>query len=241
MQSQYAEFCSWLYQDAGDHHAAQYWIDRALEWSHVAVDRELTVFILARKAQLAGDMRQAGDAVDVAEAALSMAPVGSRLAAVAATYAAHGYSLAGNREKTIRAYDRARSLLHAVEPTDSTKWGGWLDEPYIAVHQAHSLAVLGDHSSAANGFQTAIDALPKSYTRDRGVYLARSAVANAGGNQAEHAAKIGLSALAIGIETGSDRIMRELVHLRDILPKSSIETDVSNFHAAMNDILGRQS
>lgn len=240
MQTQFAEFCSWLYQDAGDHQAAQYWTDRALEWSYIARDHELTVFILARKAQLAGDMRQGNEAVDVAEAALSMAPAGSRLAAVAATFAAHGYSLDGNRDETMRAYDQARSLLHAVEPTRPTLWGGWLDEPYIAVHQAHSLSVLGDYPAAANGFQTAIDALPPSYKRDRGVYLARSAVANAGGHEAERAASLGLSALTVATETGSERIMKELVYLRDILPESSTAIEIGNFRAAMDDVLAHQ-
>ncbi|MFD0347207.1 helix-turn-helix domain-containing protein [Kitasatospora aburaviensis] len=57
VQAEYAEFCSWLYQDSGDFRAAQYWADRAVEWSTVAGALDLTIYTMARKAQLAGDMR----------------------------------------------------------------------------------------------------------------------------------------------------------------------------------------
>ncbi|MFE5594808.1 helix-turn-helix domain-containing protein [Streptomyces sp. NPDC056549] len=212
-QTQFAELCGWFHQDAGDLRAAQYWTDRALQWSHGAADPDMTVYILARKSQLAGDMRDPIDAVDVAEAALEMARPGTRLAAIAATYAAHGYALQGERVAALRSFDHARELLHGQEVESTTAWGGWMNDAYIDVQRARSLSSLGDHKAAADGFRTAIAALPAGYHRDRGVYLAREASAYVGSGEAEQAAAAGLEALAIGASTGSARILTELTRL----------------------------
>ncbi|WP_406336362.1 helix-turn-helix transcriptional regulator [Streptomyces zaomyceticus] len=213
VQTRFAELCGWFHQDAGDLRAAQYWTDRALQWSHGAGDPDLTVYVLARKSQLAGDMRDPIDAVDVAEAALEMARPGTRLAAVAATYAAHGYALQGEPVAALRAYDHARELLHGQQVDPAATWGGWMNDAYIDVQRARSLSGLGDHRAAAEGFRTAIASLPAGYHRDRGVYLAREASAYAGSGEAEQAAATGLEALAIGASTGSARILAELARL----------------------------
>jgi hypothetical protein len=68
-QIQFADLLGWLHQDCGDYTAARYWLDRALEWSHISGDRYSVAFILARKSQLAGDMRDPAEAVAVADAA----------------------------------------------------------------------------------------------------------------------------------------------------------------------------
>lgn len=234
VQTQFAELCGWFHQDAGDHRAAQYWMDRALQWSHGAGDPDLTVYILARKSQLAGDMLDPVEAVDVAEAAQGVARPGSRLAAVAATYAAHGYALQGEATESSRAYDRARELLHSVDPDPSSSWGVWLDDAYISVQQARSQSVLGDPRAAAEGFRTAISALPAGYHRDRGVYLSREALALAGTRDAEQAAAVGLEALAIGSETGSARIMAELAQLDGALQRWHAVPSVREFRDSLD-------
>ncbi|MGA4844700.1 DNA-binding protein [Streptomyces sp. G45] len=234
IRTQFAELCGWFHQDAGDHRAAQYWTDRALQWSHGAGDPDLTAYILARKSQLAGDMKDPIEAIDVAEAAEETARPGTRLAAVAATYAAHGYALRGDGRGTLRAYDHAQELLHQMDPDPSSSWGVWLDDAYIDVHRARSLSALGDHKAAAEGFRTAIDALPSGYHRDRGVYLAREALAYAGSREAEQAATVGLEALSIGNETGSARIMTELAQLDTDLQQWRTVPSVREFQDALN-------
>lgn len=216
IQSQFGEFAAWLHQDKGDHTAARYWTDRALEWSHVARDAELTSFILARKSQLAGDMQDAMTAIEVAEAAAGMAPAGTRLEAVATTYAAHGYALAGDRLASARGYDNALELLAATDVDPASTWGVWLDASYIEVQRARSLVVLGEYETAAEGFENALAELPDGYTRDRGVYLARAALAYAGARDADQATALGIQALAIGADTGSGRIATGLHQLNSI-------------------------
>ncbi|MGK5543793.1 helix-turn-helix domain-containing protein [Streptomyces sp. URMC 127] len=234
VQTQFAELCGWFHQDAGDHRAAQYWTDRALQWSHIAGDRDLTVYILARKSQLAGDMRDPVEAVDVAEAAEDTARPHTRLAAVAATYAAHGHALRGDEAECMRAYDHARDLLHAAESDPESTWGVWLDDAYIDVQRARSLSALGNHEAAAAGFRTAIRALPAGYHRDHGVYLAREASAHAGSRDAEQAASVGLQALSIGVETGSARILTELAQLDTNLQQWRTVPSVREFHESLN-------
>ncbi|MFE0022363.1 helix-turn-helix domain-containing protein [Amycolatopsis sp. NPDC059021] len=239
VQTKYAEFAGWLLQDVGDHGKAQYWTDRALEWSHRAGDPELTVYVLARKSQLAGDMSNALDAVDVAEAAESMARPRSRLAAVAATYAGHGYALEGDHEATMRTYDHALDLLDRMEPDPTSPWGVWLDRPYIDVARCRSLALLGEYRQAAEGFETAIAALPPGYHRDKGVYLSRAALAYAGSAEIERAAELGLRALDIGVDTNSARILTSLTQLETTLSHSSTPV-AKEFREAISGSLARQ-
>src|ERR1039458_477848 len=60
-------------RDSDNQQAAQYWLDRPLEWSHHAGDDGSVAFILARKSQLAADMGDPAGAVAVAEAAMKRA------------------------------------------------------------------------------------------------------------------------------------------------------------------------
>jgi tetratricopeptide (TPR) repeat protein/transcriptional regulator with XRE-family HTH domain len=240
LQTQYAELCGWLHQDIGDFRASQHWMREALETSHMAGDPDLTTFILARRSQLAGDMRDPIEAVDVAEAAENMATPGSRLAATAATYGAHGYALRGEPEAAKRAYDHAHELRESLDADPESPWAVWLDSAYIEVQRAHSLALLGDHMAAAEGFRAAITQLPAGYHRDRGVYLAREAVAYAEAGEAEQAATVGRHALNIGIDTGSARITRELGHLDGLLNQWRSVPSVTEFQCAMNDAVFRQ-
>ncbi len=162
--------------------------------------------ILARKSQLAGDMADPREAVDVAEAAMAMADPGSRLLAAATTYAAHGYALTAEGDRSKRAYEQEHKVVaHLDGRGEESEWGGWLDDAYIDAQQAQSLAVLGEYRSATEGFRSAILALPDGYPRDRGVYQARRALAHVGDDDIEGAAAWGSRALGTGVETGSGR------------------------------------
>ena len=233
VQIQFADLLGWLYQDCGDYEAARHWLDRALEWSHVAGEQDSVAFILARKSQLAGDMRDPAEAVALAEAAIRQAGPGSRLGAVAATYASHGYAIAGDRAACDRLCEQARSALDAAGGS-GLPWAQFFDEPYIDVHHARSLTVLGDCRTAAERFRAALSRLQPAYYRDRGVYLAREATAYAGAGEAEHAAGLGAEALAIGIETRSGRIFAELADLEQALAPAASASAVARFRTAMD-------
>lgn len=232
VQAQFADLIGWLYQDSGDYRAAQCWLDRALEWSHLAGDPGSVAFILARKSQLAADMHDPANAAAMAEAAARLARPHTRAAATAAVHAAHGHALVGDRSGSERRYDQARLILDGAGSDDSP-WATFCDPAYISVHRAHSLAALGSHDEAAAGFRAAIGGLRPGYHRDRGVYLAREAVATAGAGDREHAGRLGLQALAIGNETLSGRIFTELAALSRILGPQPASPAADRFCTAL--------
>jgi tetratricopeptide (TPR) repeat protein len=240
MRAQFAEFAGWLYQDLGEFQAAQHWLDRALEWSHVVGDRLMTTYILARKSQLAGDMGDSAAAVDMAGAAATMAPPRTRLRAVAPTYAAHGYALSGAAADCLRALDEARDVVDNIEEDPPLQWAPWLDHAYIEVQRGRCLAILGDHGQAVSVFQRAIRDLPGTYRRDRGVYLGREALAHAGNREPEQAAAVGMRALAIARETQSGRILKELASLDEQLARWAKARPVAELREALGEVLPRR-
>ncbi|MFJ1562505.1 helix-turn-helix domain-containing protein [Streptomyces mirabilis] len=240
LQTQYGEFASWLYQDLGDFESAQFWLDRAFQWSHTVGDGDLTSYVMARKAQLAGEMRDLVDVVDLAEAAQRMARPRSRLAAVARTYEAYGHALRGEDTDSERAIDDVRNSLDRVS-SDTTPWGVWLNEQYVDVHRAQGLEVLGKHAEAAEIFTAAIKSLPAGYHRDRGVYLARAAVAHAGAGSPEEAAAVGLQALTVAADTGSGRIVRELARLDKSLVPWQRQPEVADFRANFDAVIAHEA
>ncbi|MFE6630295.1 helix-turn-helix domain-containing protein [Streptomyces rochei] len=236
LQTQYGEFLSWLYQDLGDPKSASYWLDRAMQWSQTVGDQDLTTYVMARKAQLAGDVADLVDVVDLAEAAQNMARPRSRLAAVARTYEAYGHALRGDADESERAIDDVRNALDGAA-ADPTPWGVWLNASYVEIHRAQGLEALGKHDQAADAFGAAIRMMPDGYHRDRGVYLARQAVALAGARVPEQAAAIGMHALTVAEDTGSGRITTELARLDKALIPWQREPVVSEFRAAFDSTL----
>ena len=237
VQAEYAEFVSWLYQDSGDHTAAQYWADRATDWSNACGDRDLAVYVTARKAQLAGDMKDPEEAVDLADYAQRLAPAGSRLSAMGAVYGAHGLALMGDGLAAQRAYEQALELVNDPKNETGIRRGHWLDEAYVEAQRARSLSVLGQHHAAVAGFDRAVRALPASYRRDRGVYLARSALAHLHATGPEQAATVGREALAVAAATGSARIFSELATLDAQLQRWPTVAEVIGFRVALDSIL----
>jgi transcriptional regulator with XRE-family HTH domain len=241
VQARYTEFCGWLHKDMSEHQLAEFWMDRALGLSHLSADHELTAYILASKAELAGDMRVPADAISAGEQAMRMTPSRSRIGALAATRAARGYALDGNSPAMERTYDRARELLDSTDDDPDFPGASWLNENTIALSQAQSRTFVGDYHRAALGFQRGIAELPSSYRRGRGVYLARAALAHAGDHEVEQAATLGRDALTIGADTRSGRILTDLIRLDDALARWRTTPAVADFHSAMRDTISRQT
>lgn len=240
IQTQFAELCGWLYQDAGNFRSAQYWTDRALEWSYATGVPDLTTFILGRKSQLAGDMRDGLTAIDLANAAANQARPDTRLGAIAATNGAYGYALTGDSGNANKMLDLAHDLITKdMDPAFS--WGSWMDDAYIEIHRARSLLTVGNHADAAEGFRVALEHLPASRHRDRGVYLARESLAYAGAREPEQAGSAGLQALGIAEATGSARIITELAKLDGQLKRWHSVPAVNEFRESFDELLAHQA
>lgn len=235
VQAQFADLYAWLHQDSGNASEARYWLDRALDWSQMASNPEAVTFILARKSQVAGELNDATDAVGMAEVAMQYAQSRYwRAATVAATYAAHGYALQGDKTSFQREYDHAYEMLQKVEPDPNASYGLFLNTAYIDVQRASSLAALGEHALAAQAFGKSIDALPDGYHRDRGIYLIRKALAHAGAKEPDQAVTTGLQALSIGTETNSARIINGLAQLNTVLSQWNTLPRVSEFRRELS-------
>jgi tetratricopeptide (TPR) repeat protein len=215
VQARYAESLGWLYQDAAEWRAAQHWLDRSLEWAHMADDTTWAAFTLARKSQLAGDMHDPGDAVDLAEAAARLAGDG-HLRAAGAVYQAHGHALAGDERGALRALDTAQETIIRPDQDPDDPWTPWLTEGYVAAQRARCASLLGDHETAAGLFSETLKGMSPDLRRDRGVYAARLAVSCAEAGDADRAAASGMRALGIFEVTRSGRIGLELRRL-DVL------------------------
>lgn len=64
--------------------------------------------------------------------------------------------------------------------------------------------------------------------------MARAAIAHAGADAPEQAAAVGLQALTIATDTGSGRIMRELVRLDKALVPWQRQPEVSDFRESFS-------
>lgn len=215
LQAMYSEFAAWCAQDAADWRTAQYWLDRALELAHMTLDPVWPAYILARKAQLAGDMHDPVHAVGLARAAAATARNGNRarLSGVAAAYQAQGHALAGDETACMSALDTAREQADGPDEDPSVPWAGWLGPLYVTVHEARCQAALGHHAEAAALYAEAIAGIPDRMCRDRGVYTARMALAQAAAGDIDAAAADGLTALNLAQATSSGRIITELRRL----------------------------
>ncbi|HLI38271.1 MAG TPA: hypothetical protein VKV80_13170 [Streptosporangiaceae bacterium] len=214
LQAQYAETLAWQYQDCAEFRSAQYWLDRALEWAHMAHDMQWAAFVLARKSQLAGDMHDPVAAVGLAEAAARLTPGGgARLRAAVAAYEAHGYALAGNPNACQRALEDAAQIAASPEGDPAAPWAAWLTPAYVEMARARCLDALGDHEDAVTLFEHAIGGIPATLRRERGVHLARQAVACLGAGDPAGASDAGVRAARIAGITQSGRIITELRRL----------------------------
>ncbi|MGI5220493.1 hypothetical protein [Nocardia sp. CA-290969] len=223
----YAETAAWQCQDQRMFHHAQRWAEKALTWAHQLGDNYCIGLSLVRMSQLAADRGDGPGSGELAEAAERSAPAASLFTAASVAYRAHALAMEGDRTGSARAYDTARTLVDAAD-TDPG-WGFFLDHAYIDAYEAHSLAALGDNFTATTRFDQATARMQSGYPRDRGVYLARAAVAHMAVGNIERAAALGTQTLRIGVATGSGRIMERVTTLASMMDPTSTQTGVDEF------------
>lgn len=227
LMAMYAETAAWEFQDQRDFENAQYWADRALRWSHQLGDDFYVGIALARMSQLAGDQCDSVSAMDLADAAKRAAPPNTLFMAAIVTFQAHAYALAGETSRSDRMYDEARSITSRA--TCDQSWGMFVDIPYIDAFQAYSQAETGRYRTATDQFEFVMTHMLPGYPRDKGVCMARSAVAHMADGAIEPAVELGLAALGIGLGTGSARILSKVECLSGMIDPASRQPGVGEF------------
>jgi transcriptional regulator with XRE-family HTH domain/tetratricopeptide (TPR) repeat protein len=237
LQAEYAEFAGWLADELGDRRAGQFWTDRALEWAHEIDDDLLIGYTLVRKAQRALESGDAWAAVSLARAALRRGGLTNRVRAAALQYEALGHASSHEIPEFRVSIDHAHELIDASEPAEPDERATWCTPAYVIMHEAAGWTRLGMYANAVAEYQRGLSDWPGEFRRDEGVYYGRLACAHAQAGNPEEAARIGLTALNVGISTGSARILAELRPLEQTLAKWDTVPNVSRLTASLKRAL----
>lgn len=214
--AQFAEFCGWLYQDAGDPTSAAYWTGQAQDFAAMRDDQQMISYALMRKANIAVEDDRAGHGMGLADAALQVrAQLPPRMRAAALRVKAHGAAMLGDRNEFRRAIDAASELAaEGARDDQSDDPARYCTPSYVQMEEATCLVRLGEPEAALSIFEHGLKTWPITQRRDRGLCLARMATAHAMSHNIDRALAVGTEASAIAWETGSVRITRELERLR---------------------------
>jgi transcriptional regulator with XRE-family HTH domain len=215
-----AEFAGWLYRDLKDHGNATYWYDRAMEWAQEASDMGMQGYVLLRKSQMAYDTRDAQRVMSFAEAAHGGPWECSRMVQAEITQQ-HALGLAmigapmGTVEKEMAA---ARTLLTSALEKDDRPGsdGAGLTLDTLLLRQAACYTEAGKPAIGAQQFEQVI-ACGTLSKRDTGFFSARRAHALALSGEPDEAAAAGLEAVRIARDTNSERTMRLLGDVLQVL------------------------
>jgi transcriptional regulator with XRE-family HTH domain len=216
----YAEFAGWLHQDAGDTQSAAYWSDRALAWAEAGSDRRMISYVLMRKSNQASTLGDANRALTLARGSLrhpeQLSPRGR---ALALRQEARAHALSGNETAAARSIDAAREAVAAADVQDPADLAltGYCTPSYIEGEAADCWLLLQRPRKAAAIFEESLASWPAGYERDRGLNLARLAVAHAASQEPERACEVARQAVTITHDTWSARAVGELRRLPTLL------------------------
>jgi transcriptional regulator with XRE-family HTH domain len=216
----YAEFAGWLYQDAGNPQLASYWTDHALSWAQTADNHLMISYVLMRKSNQASGLGDAGPTLDLAQAALrGQDRLPPRVRALALRQKARGHALAGDPTACARALEAAHEQAAALENQgdDERALAGYCTPSYLDGEAADCWMLLGQPRRAVTILEHGLAAWPPPYQRDRGLNLARLAVAHAADREPEQACAVAQQAVGIVSNTWSARATAELRRLPALL------------------------
>jgi hypothetical protein len=190
---------------------------RSSDYAQECDDSQLTAYVLMRKSNIATDADQPARALGLAAAALRRsAGLGPQLHAVVRRQEALAHALAGDRNGTARALDAARAEVAEVcGPDRQTDLAGYCTPSYVEMEAGACWTRLRQPAKAVRIYEAGLRAWPPESERDRGLFLARLAVAHAAGGDPERACLVAHEAIAVSRKTGSARIAVELRALRD--------------------------
>lgn len=214
----YTGLVAWLYQDIGDLRTCNTWLGETLELGHRSGDPQLVAYALTCKAMVRVDSNDGVGAVDLATAALATTKsLGAKARAMALQQAAHGYALLGDRPAVDRLLDELGQILEDLA-SDRHPWGGDRlrrnPSDVLDVQRATYYERLGLADESAR-LWARVMRQPSHERRDRGVHLARHAIALVdAGNPAEAADRAAEGARYLAA-TGSARMRHEFMRLRD--------------------------
>jgi len=234
VESRWAQFASWLSNDAGDLSRRDYWADRALRLSHEADYPDMQAYVLMRRAQWAVQASDEHRAIMFADAALRTEGTSDEIRALCALKQAQGHALANDAASCEHSLAAAHDLLERAAPPE-TPWHDLASEevspPYVLAAEARCWLWLQPHKAIA-AYEDVLRCWTPSATRGRGLHRARLALAYAAADEPDSAAAEGVKASDIAKATKSHMTLRELKHLDDQLAACDVPA-VADFREAL--------
>ncbi len=233
-----SEFAGWLYRDICVPELANYWRDRAIEWSQVSGDSTMQGYVLLKKSQAVWDERDALRMLTLAEAAQE-GPwrLPTRVRAEAAQQQARGHAMLGGNLALIESkLGEARSLLaqdRAGSDGQATEVAAHYDEALFGLQVAICYCEAKQPERALELYDRWLS--PETFSRrDYAYFLSLKGSAYAVANEPKRAAIAGLEAFPLARETESVRTVQELIRLAVQLEKWS---DHESVHELRKSVL----
>jgi transcriptional regulator with XRE-family HTH domain len=218
-----SEFAGWLYRDICVPELANYWRDRAIEWSQVSGDTTMQGYVLLKKSQAVWDERDALRMLTLAEAAQE-GPwrLPARVRAEAAQQQARGHAmLDGNLALIESKLGEAQSLLaqdRAGSDGQATEVAAHYNEALFGLQVAICYCEAKRPERALELYHRWLS--PDTFSRrDYAYFLSLKGLAYAVANEPGKAAIAGLQAFPLARETESVRTVQELIRLAVQLEK----------------------
>jgi hypothetical protein len=220
VEARWAEFASWLSNDAGDWQGRDSWADRALQLAREAGYPNMVAWILLWRSRWATEEHDARHAVAFARAAAATAGASHRIRALCALKEAHGHAVAGDVVACERGLADARDLLDHDSGDDDHPWDGLgrrnVTAPYVLADEARCWLWLRPRKAIVL-FEEASRLWPNDCASHRGVHQARLALACAAAGESDRAAAEGVEAVELARASNSHLNVRELRRLHDRL------------------------
>lgn len=215
--AQGAEFTGWLYRDAHHPRLSAHWHDRATEWAQEAGDWPMQGYILLKKSQAAWDKRDGLRMLTLAQAARDASwQLPSRVQAEVAQQEARGLAMIGEADRGVDAkLDEAWSLLNDATSNPGELGFGY-DRSLLTMQTAICYCEAGQPGRAAELYRSQVTD-DRFSRRDRGYFLSLMAGALAQAAEPDNATDAGHEALAVALETNSQRTVHELVRVCALL------------------------
>jgi transcriptional regulator with XRE-family HTH domain len=212
VESHWAEFASWLSNDAGDARGRESWGDRSLQLAREAGHQDMVAWVLMRQSQWACNRPEPPRVVALAQAAGRTRGASEEIRALCALQEAQGHALGDDPVRCERSIADAHGLLDDADGTRTLQEDlGRRDvtPSYVLAAEARCWVRLRPRKAIAM-LEDALARWPRDRTRGRGIHQARLALACAVAGEPDRAAAEGITALDIAQATRSDLAVREL-------------------------------
>jgi hypothetical protein len=236
------EMAGWMAHDAGHDDLAQSHFDRALQFTALSDDVELTAHVHASLSHLAMQHERPRDALRRAQAALSLLRRHPHHPALAARlHAMQARALAGLRRRadSARALFRAETALDQLAPDTQSPWVSPFDHGSLAAEACQAFETLGDLPAARTQAELVITLRDGNHVRSRAFGQLRLAGILLAQGEVDQACTITVDALQQSDGVSSRRVSQLVRSLHVSLTPHAAASEAQRATSALTAALAR--